>query len=206
MKVFVLLLFYCEACKSWVIDCSFRTYSEDESHIYSCFVTNRQSDSITDFELITDYRGQHKEGKTDDDVKYFESYGRLHHFPKNITNLFKNIQQIALLSPRAMSSITKYDLEEFGENLTGLYIINSKIEIIQSDLFEFTPNVKKIWLCFNRIKIIEWRAFDNLQNLKTFLINRNPCTSSNDLVLSNRKKVLDLIRIVEAKCNLFFKG
>lgn len=141
--------------------------------------------------------GAHENGKTNDDVIIFWSYGPVFNFfPQNIIKIFKNTQKILLQSAN-LASVTKYDLQPFGNKLTHLWIGANNIEVIVSDLFEFTPNLELVQISSLKIKYVGSGAFDNLKKLTILNAGANPCHSG---YASDRASVVALIANFESKC------
>lgn len=179
-----------------VLDCIF-----DTSELYRCNVQTAVLTTSKDCREITKIRGYHLSGKTNDDVKEIGLNNKTINFlPRGITKFFKNMEIIHFYNSN-LKEVTKYDLKEFGNRLTRLYLYNSLIEVIESDLFIYNQNLQTIYLANNKIKHIENGAFDRLQKVTRLELQNNPCTSSSDTMSSgDRTKLMTIITSVESKC------
>lgn len=140
----------------------------------------------------------HQTEKSHDDVIVFWSQGKIKNFfPQNIKNFFKNAQKIYFSSAN-ISTLSKYDLQPFGSQLTGFWFHDNNFEAIESDLFEFTPNIDYIHLDQNKIKFVGSGAFSSLKNLKKLYFYGNPCHSIGSA--TDRLSVINLITTIESKC------
>lgn len=197
LKFFTLIfsIFIIES-QSVLIDC---IYEVDPSYGYKCSVLNSYLITSKDERIITEIRGQHLNGKTRDDVKFFSSYEKkVNYFPRSLTKVYRNIERVKIYGAN-LREITKDDLEQFGDKLKSLWLYNNKIEVIESDLFSANKNLEEIHLGTNKIKHIQNGAFNGLEKLLELHLQSNPCTGGDDWA-DSRHKMLQVIRRVNDKC------
>lgn len=163
---------------------------------YACEVESFKLLSPDDRELKS-ASGTHENGKSNDDVIVFWSKGIVFNFfPQSITNVFKNVQKVYFKSAN-LSTISKYDLQQFGSQLTDFWCGRNTFEAIDSDFFDFTPNIEWTDLDNNQIKYVGKGALSNLKKLKRLYFAGNPCHSGEAL---NRADVLNLVESIENNC------
>lgn len=171
--LFVSISFWFTA-ESFVIECeTFFTYRDFD---YTCDVGNRRYNVSGSDTEITEIRGEHKIGKTDDDVKgIYSPNGRINFIPKDLIKFFKNIEHV--------------------------WIGGTNIEVVtKEDFLKIGKNLKTIVLSSNKIKHIETGAFEGMENLTMLDLTENPCTSNEHIAREDHSKVLELIQSVEEKC------
>lgn len=165
------------------------------------YTSSPRMSGVTSFENpeVTDIVGDHKEGRTDDDVQFFASFGTgFRSIPLKLTDFYKNLEGISITISQ-IKKITKNDLTQFGNKLTRFYFRqNEHFEVIEADLFEGTPNLARISFYYGKIKYVEKGAFDKLTKLEYLSFEHNPCISE---VAETREEVLALIPKIEANCN-----
>lgn len=141
--------------------------------------------------------GDHKDGKTNDDVQFlFSSKKAFFFFPQNLHEKFPKLEFITFFSAN-ISTLRKSDLESFGSQLKILNFYDNNLEVIEADLFEENPNLVSIDLGLNKIKHVAEGALNNLKNLKYLGFQSNPCHSGNG---QNRQSVIEFIQEIENKC------
>lgn len=97
-----------------------------------------------------------------------------------------------------LTTISKYDLQPFGDQLRILFLQGNKLEAIESDLFEFTPNIVYLDLSYNPIKFIGIGALSNLKHLSKLSFTKNLCYSGQ--IFDNHPKLANLISSIESNC------
>lgn len=143
--------------------------------------------------------GEHLNGKTNEDVKFFRNYKVImNYFPLNLTNGFKNLE-VVQVNYSDLKRITSSDLEQFGEKLKILWIGNNIVEVIEADLFKYTPNIESIGLSPQKIKHVDDGAFTKLNKLHSLWFSKNPCGVRTN-VENDRMSVLTLITRIEMEC------
>ncbi|KAG5679654.1 hypothetical protein PVAND_009209 [Polypedilum vanderplanki] len=167
MKFISLAILIC-CCLNFSIGNSVTIESE-----YQCKVSNKEvfnGNRVTIGKAV----GNHTDGMTDDDVKYFLiEEANLTYFPKNLGNIFKNLEMIAIYYSELID-ITSEDLKPFPK-LKYLRIWGNPIEVIREDLFIHNRELQVLALYDNEINHIDRKALSHLNNLRAVLFNRNKC-------------------------------
>lgn len=177
-------------------------YTSNPKYGYTCIATNDDLVTSRDDREVTKVNGQHLNGKTENDVKFFQTLvTEVNYFPKGITKFFNNLDVIEIKNGNLIE-ITKEDLEEFGSKLRMLWFGGNKLKNIKADLFEFNENLEKIGFDSNEIEKIDAKSFDGLKNLQSLFLRWNSCTNDEDFAENDREKVLNLIKKVEEKCKI----
>lgn len=163
---------FCDKSESVILNCGYVL----SDHGYICNVLNAELITSRDDCEITEVRGQHEDGKTDDDVTGFIAYDKTIYFiPRGLTKFFKNIRDLT--------------------------IISSNLQIITiDDLKEFRYQLKLLSLPDNQIYYIENGVLSGLEKLETLNLQLNPCTSEEELANDDRTNVFEIIRRVEENC------
>lgn len=194
----IIFTVFCAGSANVTLEC---LYLVHQSYGYKCEVQNSVLITSEGDRTISEVRGQHLRGKTNDDVKYFISYSKqIDFFPRGLTKFFKNIEIVEIRSSK-LKEIIKEDLKEFGDKLKELMLYPCEIEVIQSDLFEFNRNLARFDINHNKIRHIGDKTFDGLEKLKTIFLSPNPCFPSESSNKHNdSSKVLQIIRDDVSKC------
>ncbi|KAG5679650.1 hypothetical protein PVAND_009205 [Polypedilum vanderplanki] len=165
---------------------------------YQCSVENKE---VFDGNRVTIEKaeGNHKDGNSDDDVKFFKiEEANLKYFPKNLENIFKKLEMIAILDSE-LKEITSEDLKPFPK-LEILKLQNNRIEVINEDLFSHNPQLRYINLFHNKISHIDSNAFSHLNDLGYLNLGENVCELEKDWS-DYRKAVLKIVQEIEqGKC------
>lgn len=144
----------------------------------------------------TSVSGDHIKGKSNDDVHKFAINGtKLPKFPKNLENIFKNLESIEIHAAD-FAILEVEDLKPFMGKLKSFNFTDNKLEVIEADLFAFNPNLEAINFNGNHIKYVGNGAFDGLKKLKSLKF-KNPCYSGS---ASNHSEVVKLIVEIKSKC------
>lgn len=175
-------------------------------HGYKCDTESLTITSRND-RTIDSIIGEHLEGKTNEDVKFFRNYGHvMNYFPLQLTKYFKNVEAVQINFAN-LKRITATDLEQFGDNLKIFWIGNNIVEVVESDLFRYTPNVESIGFSPQKIKHVEKGALSGLTNLHSLWFSQNPCGRGVN-VENDRLEILNLVYTIETTCQdttLLFK-
>lgn len=190
----VLVISICES-ESLTFNCLFGY------HPYSCKLKKSTQVTSKHDREIFEVRGQHRKGKSNDDVTQFFSYeDEINFLPRGLTKFFKNIEKI-FFRHASLQEIKKYDLKEFSDKLKVLDLAYNEIRVIEKIFFKFNRNLMQIDLSFNKIFHIDSGAFRGLEKLQKLDLTSNPCTITKDFVLNDTQAVLKLITKVEKFCN-----
>lgn len=202
MKLLIisLLLFSCESNEAVTVDCD---YAADGTHGYYCEVMNSELITLRHDRKVEEVRGIHLNGKDNTGVKHFHSiFKKVKYFPRGIAKIFKNIESVLIYSAD-LQEVSKYDLQEFGENLKDLRLAGNEIEVLDGDLFTYNKNLKQIYLSNNKIKHIDTRIFVGLKKLDALFLYANICTSNNFIsIQTHRSEFLENIKEVEDSCKM----
>ncbi|KAG5667766.1 hypothetical protein PVAND_015736 [Polypedilum vanderplanki] len=138
--------------------------------------------------------------KTDDDVKFFdiENVDNLKYFPRNLGNVFKNLELIFILRSNLIE-ITSEDLKPFPK-LKFLRLHGNSIEIIREDLFIHNPELEAFSLDDNKIIHIDPKTLSHLNKLRSVGLSDNIC-KFNKSNAETRSEVLEVVKEIEqGKC------
>lgn len=198
LNFLTILSIFTIVCESITLDCNFGV---DSSHGYTCDVQNPILITSSEDRLISEARGQHDLGKSNDDVKVFRSgNNQINFFPRGLTNVLKNIDTVWIYNG-GLQEITKEDLKPFGGNLRNFFISQNSIEFITSDLLKFNRNLEHLIVNYNQISHIDSGAFDGLEKLHSIDFTVNPCMPDNQK-FQNLPTVLEKIQYLEKECQL----
>lgn len=198
-KIFIILSILWVGSGCIKVECN---YGRDDYSDYCCKVQNSIFVTLKDDREITEVSGDHREGKTNDDVDCFYANGGTVNFvPLNITKFFKNVKVLDMYST-TLQEITKEDLRQFGDKLTVLHLGITRVKALESNLFQFNKNLVKIYLHGNKIEKIESGAFKGLEKLGTLTFEGNPCTTieRDEDAHDNHQKAQELIKRLENEC------
>lgn len=173
---------------------SIKLNCEYESFFYfgkRCNVQNLQLISSKDDREISSIQ------EDENSVTNFYSNGKLiKFFPHGLTKYFNHINSIQIFNGN-LEQLKNNDLQEFGDKLIELVIVNNKIEVIEVDLFIFNKNLQSINFEGNKIKKIFIGTFNALEKLNSLNLKMNSCTNDDDFGVNDREKVLKVIKNVE---------
>lgn len=194
VSLFLIVLHVSAFAECIELYCDFR---EDELG-YKCESKGVAITSRND-RTIKNIVGEHLEGKTNEDVKFFRNYKIImNYFPLNLTTGFKNLE-VVQVNFSDLKRITASDLEQFGENLKILWLGDNIVEVIEGDLFKYTPNVESFGLSPQKIKHVDDGTFAKLTKLHSLWFSKNPCGVKTN-VENDRSAVLNLITRIESEC------
>ncbi|KAG5679609.1 hypothetical protein PVAND_009169 [Polypedilum vanderplanki] len=200
MKLFSLaILIYCFSTftvgNSVTIECKYQmqrwwgTNSE-----YQCYIEGRELFG-EDRVFIEKAEGDHEDGKTNDDVKYLDIYNtNLKYFPRNLENIFKNLELIFIWDSKLIE-LTSEDLRPFTK-LKYFKIEGNPIEIISEDLFIHNPNIEILDIYYNKISHIDRKALSHLNKMRYFRFDGNVC-KLNRKQAETKSEVLEMIKEIE---------
>jgi hypothetical protein len=194
---FLIFLAFIASVQSLILECRF---GDVWGFGYSCIVQNSQLITSKDDREISEVKGQHLSGKTNDDVKFFQAEVNVFYFPRNLTNFFKNLDKV-WIHRAFLQEITKDDLNQFNNTLREIHLHVNQLKVIPSNLFENNENIEEITLSDNQIRHVESGAFDGLQKLRIIYFEENPCTNDYDYGY-NHDQAFNTIRRVERKCKV----
>ncbi|KAG5680349.1 hypothetical protein PVAND_009859 [Polypedilum vanderplanki] len=169
-------------------------YWEANGIEYQCKVQNNEifnENRVT----IEKAEGEHKNGKSDDDVKFFVITGaKLQFFPRNLENVFKNLELIFIWNSKLIE-ITSEDLKPFPK-LKSFKLEENPIEVIREDLFINNPDLEVLYLENNKINHIDPKALSHLNKLRAIWFKNNLCKFDKSEV-TTRSEVLQIVKKIE---------
>lgn len=133
--------------------------------------------TVLETAVLENVNGDHRPGKTNDDVDYLKVQGPLPFVPAGIVDFFGNLRAINIDSNEVFS-VSAEDLRPFHQ-LEFLALFMNHLESIEGDLFSFTPHLKCIALAYNQIKHIGHDLVTNLLDLQFLYLNGNICVDRN---------------------------
>lgn len=156
------------------IECKFKVISiqRDGSPFkksYSCVIWGDKQVSVKNrFTRISSFKGKHRDGKSNDDVKMviFKDV-KLHYIPLDMNKHFPKMDIFASIDC-GLKDISKQDLVGLS-NLEVLVVYGSLIETIPSDLFEKLPKLSGFYLRDSKLKFVS-------PKLLTPIVNNNKLT------------------------------
>jgi len=130
---------------------------------YCCYVGGYQIPANVELKFV----GNHKEGKTDNDVKCIHfSICNITNVPQGLTKQFPNLEILKIYgSGGNLKNVSRSDLIEYN-NLKEIKLSSNNIEFLPGDLFEGFENLERIFLHNNNLQIVEPNILDGLENLK----------------------------------------
>lgn len=138
--------------------------------VYTCCLYKKDLNNVENF------FGQHLKNKhgaehTNDDVRGIAlSHCKLSTFPRELSQIFPNIDHLSING--GISAISKDDLVGF-EKLKFLDLQSCEITSLPSDLFEHTPNLEVVYVSHNKITSIGERLLEPLHSLKYLNLHGN---------------------------------
>ena len=173
---FVSLMIFVASSRAIILDCEFNFFGwRLVGNIYSC-IDFQLNNSVNDTSInITEVRGQHIQGLTNEDVNGLGIYyaTSLNHFPKNIEAFFPKLTVIMILDGN-LASVSADDIKPFP-NLKLLSLSSHQIVTLDGDLFKHTPKVQGIFFGNNLITNVGHNFLAGLNDLVLVEIQRNPC-------------------------------
>lgn len=182
--------------ESVVLDCDFQTFADD--FYYGCIVRSIKITSKLD-RIITEVKGEHMLGKSNEDVHYMESNGNImRYFPQNLGVFFKNLEKIHF-NNSTMRELRGTDLQQLSNTTKQISIQHAEIEILESDVFDHVPNVEVVSFHDNNIKHVDDGVFTKLLKLNKLYFAYNNCTSMWSTE-GDSKDLWETSIEIEAKC------
>ncbi|KAG5679645.1 hypothetical protein PVAND_009202 [Polypedilum vanderplanki] len=161
---------------------------------YQCYVVNYQ-DFNGSRVTIDKAVGNHTDGMTDDDVKFFTiQFTNLKYFPRNLENVFKNLELIFIYDSKLVE-ITSEDLRPFPK-LKYFFLEGNPIEVIKEDLFIHNPELEVLYFAYTKISHIDLNALSHLDKLRAFRFHNKVCKFDKNEV-ETRSEVLKIVEKIE---------
>lgn len=155
---------------------------------------------------IRAFIGDHKEGKTNEDVEalYF-NHTTVHHFPKGLDKIFPNLKAVQIVKC-GLKAISRNDLVGL-KKISGLFLNFNQLRLLQNDLFEGFENLKVIWLNDNKLEFVSSKCvapiIGNQLECVDFRNNKsiNAVYDRNEKLLSEiHVDLQELMSLIDAKC------
>lgn len=187
---------FCAFVNSVKLVCDFKS---SISNGYACFVKELEITSKYD-RVITEVIGVHLNSKTNDDVMYFQSTGKiLKFFPLNLEKFFKNLNHV-LINGSSMVEVNAEDLQQFGSHFKALTIQNSNLQVLEDGLLSTMPNLEEVSFHGNNIRHVDAGVFTNLKKLNKIWFGLNSCYSGKSIE-GNATAAMSFSIEIEKKCN-----
>lgn len=119
----------------------------------------------------------------------------LQYMPKGLDQFFPDLEAIWIENSE-LKVIEQEDFKNF-RNLKDLYMVNNKIEKLDSDLFQFNPELRAIQFNANKIKVIGRNILSPLTKLDQADFSNNDCINK---FAYEKKEFPELIAEMESKC------
>lgn len=178
----------------FILDCKFKQNESRWGQFYACL----GSYSVIEPEdrLITEVRGQHYPGKSNDDVNVlFVQYAEWKMLPLNLSAFFKNLE-IYHVKASNIRKLTSDDLKGF-DKLRVFDVSSNPIIRLENEFFEGHSTIVKISFYDCDLRFIGKRVFDPLVDLIGVNFQRNYCIDFS----SHRKNVLQQLRKHIRQCD-----
>lgn len=189
-----LLVGQCPASVGVTIQCDFVDLNwSGVEEIYTCVGTIVGNGSVSN---VVNVIGTHLEGRTNDDVRGLSIYNQrgLTQLPRNIGDFFNLTAldwvfgDLNFLSATDLSQVSSASIISFYGN---------QLSSIEGNLFQNTPSVQQIDLGNNLIRNVGNNVFSTLTELRTVLIQRNPCI---DTVAATPEAIQNLTSSLVSQC------
>lgn len=119
----------------------------------------------------------------------------LQFMPKGLDKFFPDLEAIWIENSE-LRTIEQDDLKPFS-SLKDLYMVNNKIDKLDSDLFQFNPELRAIQFNANKIKFIGRNILSPLPRLDQADFSNNDCINK---FAYEKKEFPELIAEMETKC------
>lgn len=194
IKILLALFISSVPVHGMIIQCYFNIGNLDNIliDVYYCQASIVSSENPSS---VTEIRGQHLSGKSNDDVKYVYIYGSPSTIPSGIGNFFPNLQGF-LWDESNLTSLKAEDLQQFP-NLISLYVRNQAIESLDGDVFKFTPKLKSINLSYNKLQNVGLGLLSDLPELQQVNLRSNICVN---IQADNAQQIQALKEELPTKC------
>jgi hypothetical protein len=178
MKTIIIfcILLLISSTSGLIFECNFRVqYWTYVNFLYTCEATIVNT---TNPRIIEDIRGDHMDGKVNQDVRGFLITSQtLNQIPENISDFFPEIQGFICVDANLLT-LDSNDLKQFP-NLTFFRVMENKIISLDQDVFIFNPNLHYIDFDTNLLENVGLNLLDHLQHLEEADFSNNSCISKN---------------------------
>lgn len=169
MFVFLIVL---KSINAITLECDFKDETTNWGISYTCVAKNFLT--TLNERTVTEMKGQHVPGKTNDDVKKFYVFKQsCPYLPLNVSSFFKNLD-IYYVKNSNVQHVMRGDLDGFT-TIKIFDVSHNPIEKIEGNLFEGQTSIEIVAFYECHLKIIDPRAFNPLFNLKEVHLDHNVC-------------------------------
>lgn len=168
-----------------ILNCEFSSFGGKP---YECIIYGNLTTSESN-RTVTEVRGNHKEGKTNDDVKKFFVYvSKTPYLPLNVSAFFKNLE-IFTVEKSGVKFLTNDDLKGMHK-LKVFDVSNNPIGRLEKGFFEGKSSIEKISFFKCQLRFVDKFALDPLTKLKSALFANNPCIDKNAFDVDEQLRTL----------------
>lgn len=174
------MILFCISASTWitsglVLDCHFMIVRNAWGEYYACNAQNLQT-SKND-RTVTDVKGIHIEGKTNDDVKeFYVRKGNCPFLPHNLGEFFKNLE-VFYVEKSGVKLLTRQDLSGLNK-LKVFDVSNNPIERLEKKFFLGHSSIENISFYNCELLYIDANVLDPLTNLQRAHFEDNYCISA----------------------------
>lgn len=172
VRLFIFILCIIKLSNGIALNCTFDNHDSVYQTIYSCIVHNLHT-TLKD-RTVTEVIGDHKYGKSNDDVKQvFIKFQNVPYLPLNIGKFFPNLETFYVTKSN-VQHLMNGDLD--GLNKLKIFdVSHNPVEQIGEEFFNGQKTLEKISFYDCHIKKVNRGALDDFSNLKAVFFDQNPC-------------------------------
>lgn len=147
---------------------------------------------------IVNIVGIHLEGRSNADVTGFSIVNQrgLSRIPGNTNNFFPNIRAFDWIFGD-LNEVSAINLQQFA-NVEILSLYGNRLTALDGNLFQNTRNLQQVDLGNNLIEAVGEGIFNNLTELRSVLIQRNPCV---DTIAATPEAIQELTETLLRQCS-----
>lgn len=177
-----------------VLECDFVYHQSYWGQHYACIAKNLET--TVENRTITEVKGEHVEGKTNDDVrKFLVEHGKCPILPLNVGNFFKSLE-VYYVMKSAVKTLTNEDLKGL-DKLRIFDVSYNPIERIERGFFNGKSSIKIISFFECALKFVDSYALDPLINLEAGHFEYNHCVDFR----GDHKHLLPILKRHLKNCN-----
>lgn len=177
-----------------VLECDFVFKASYWGFNYACHAKNLQT--TVQNRNITEVKGNHLEGHTNDDVKkFFVKGGKCPMLPLNVGHFFKNLE-IFYVTDSGVKTLTNDDLNGL-DKLKVFDVSHNRIELLKKGYFEGKSSIKFISFFGCQLRFVDSSALDPLVNLEQGHFQFNHCVDYK----GSHKDLVPILKLHLQNCN-----